>query len=185
MTDLPEVFSKTVLFLNKQRYDYILIGGMASGILGAPRMTQDVDFCILLIKSQIKEFLNKAKKHGFKFNEKEAIKRINNTGTFQISYGEYHIDFLIVSTDFEKEALARKQKIGIYGVKAYFPTPEDLILFKIVPARGIDIFDIEKIIERHNGKLDVNYIMNWARGLSDEAQDIRIYNTLQKLLKVK
>jgi len=183
MASLPETFNKIVSFLNKEQYAYLIIGGMAAGILGAPRMTQDIDFCIFISDEEIKEFLSKANKAGFDFNEKETRKRIKETGAFKISYRECNVDFLIVSTDFEKEALARKQKINLYGIDAYFPTPEDLILFKVVPARHIDMSDIEKIIERHLGKLDKKYIMKWAQKLSDEAENMQIYNTLKKLLK--
>ena len=45
--------------------------------------------------------------------------------------------------------------------------------------------DIERIIERYYGRLDIKYIINWAQKLSDEAQDMRMYNELKRLLDVK
>ena len=185
MASLHETFNKIVSFLTKEQYDYLLIGGIAVGMLGSPRMTMDIDFSIYLRNAEIKNFLKKAKKAGFYFEEKETIKRIKETGTFKILHDDCQIDFIIVSSDFEKEALKRKQKLRAYDIDAYFPTPEDLILFKIVPARHIDMSDIERIIERYHGKLDTKYIINWAQKLSDEAQNMRIYNTLQKLLRLK
>ena len=130
MESLPEVFRKITAFLNKEQYDYLLIGGIAVGALGDPRMTQDIDFCLFVSKAQIKNLLKKAKDEGFGFQEKEVSSRIRETGTFQIRCGSYHIDFLIASTDFEKTALRRRQRLKVYGTEAYFPTAEDMILFK-------------------------------------------------------
>ena len=182
MEPLSSVFNKIISFLNKEHYDYLLIGGMAVSVLGSPRMTQDIDFCIFLNKNSIKKFLTKAKKKGFVFCEKEITERIKETGTFKIQHGSYHIDFILASTEFEKEALERKQKLKVYGIDAYFPTSEDLILFKIVPARHIDMADIEGLIERNARRLDVKYLMKWGMKLSDEAHDMRIYKELKRLL---
>ncbi|MBM3246380.1 MAG: nucleotidyltransferase family protein [Candidatus Omnitrophica bacterium] len=180
---LEYVYSKTVNFLERNKYGYIVIGGIAAGILGEPRFTGDVDIDILLNKNQISHFLNKAKKAGFKVNAKICKSRIKESGTFQINCGSFHIDFIIASTAFEKEAFKRKQKLKLYGVKAYFPTPEDIVLLKIIPGRLQDLSDVEKIAARHKAKLDTKYLADWARRLSEEAQDMRIVNELQKLLK--
>ena len=39
--DLEDVFKKIVTFLNKGKYKYFVIGGIAAGTLGEPRMTAD------------------------------------------------------------------------------------------------------------------------------------------------
>ena len=184
MKSLQEVFKKTISFLDKQEFDYLVIGGIASSVLGYPRMTGDVDICIFIKKSLVRDFLQRARKEGFTFNEKEMLKKTKETGTFQILLGEFHVDFLILSTDFEKTALSRKQRVNIYGIDAPLPTPEDLILFKIIPARHIDLADAENIAKRHSIKLDKIYLEKWAMKLSDEAEDMRIYNEVKRLLKL-
>jgi hypothetical protein len=83
----------------------------------------------------------------------------------------------------EENAFKRKQRIKIFGVGANFPTPEDLILFKVIPARPIDKIDGENIALRHKGKLDEKYLLDWVMKLSDEAQDARIYKDIKRLLK--
>lgn len=57
-----------------------------------------------------------------------------------------------------------------------------MILFKIIPGREKDILDAESIILRHKDKLSREYLEKWAMSLSDMAEDIRIWNILQKLL---
>lgn len=182
MMSLPEIFRKTISFLETEGNAYLVIGGIAAAVLGYPRLTQDIDICIQIKKKEVLQFLKKAESHGFTFNKKEVIKRIKETGTFQIKAGDFHVDFLILSTEFEKSALRRRQKIVVYDIPASLPTPEDLILFKIVPARYIDLADVENIAKRYFDKLDKKYLTEWAQKLSDEAEDMRIYNQIKKIL---
>lgn len=182
---LEDVYKKAANFLNKEKYEYIVIGGIAVGTLGEPRVTGDVDIDIVLGKDKLPEFLDKAKKAGFKFDEEKCKKRAEATGTFQINYGDFHIDFIIASIGLEKEAFKRKRIIKLYNTKAFFPTPEDLILLKIIPGRPQDLLDVQRVVERHKKKLDTRYLENWAKRLSDEAEDTRIINELQRLLEIK
>jgi len=180
--DLINVYKKTISFLNKEKFDYIVIGGIAAGILGEPRATGDIDIDIILDKNNISGFLKKAKKAGFLFSNKKSIYRAKKFGSFQIRFGEYNIDFIIASIDLEKEAIKRKKVIKVYNVASNIPTPEDLILLKIIPGRKIDIFDAEKIAIRNFNKLDKKYLRKWGQKLSDVAEDMRIYNEVNRLL---
>lgn len=180
---LEDAYKKIVNFLNKGNYKYIIIGGIATGILGEPRVTGDVDVDILLRKDEIADFFKKVKSAGFKVNLKECKRRIGSTGTFQINYGDFHIDFIIASIDLEKEAIKRKQAIKLYNTKAFFPTAEDLILLKIIPARPQDLLDVQNIVTRQGEKLDREYLEDWARRLSDQTEDARILHELRRLLK--
>jgi hypothetical protein len=180
---LEQVYKKVVTFLNNEKYKYLIIGGIAAGTLGEPRVTGDVDVDIVLEQKDIPDFLNKAKKAGFKVSKEKCLRTVEQTGTFQINYGDFHIDFIIASTDLERQAYKRRKTIGLYGIKAFFPTPEDLILFKIIPGRKQDLLDAERVVLRHREKLDMQYLKTWARKLSDQAEDMRIWNELKRLLK--
>ena len=180
---LADVYKKVVKFLNKEGYKYIIIGGVAASTIGEQRFTHDVDVDILISKEDIPIFLKKAGKAGFNFIRKKCLELAQDTGIFQVSYGNYLIDFIIASTELEAKAFERAQKKDLYGVKAYFPTPEDLILLKIIPGRDKDLLDAKNIVLRHKGKLDKQYLKNWAEKLCEEAQDMRISNILNRLIK--
>ncbi len=180
---LVDAYKKVVKFLNKEGYKYIIIGGVAASAIGEQRFTHDVDVDILISKEDVSIFLNKAIRAGFKVFEKRCLELANQTGIFQISYGSYTIDFIIASTELETAAFKRAQKMNLYGIKANFPTPEDLILLKIIPGRDKDLLDAKNIVERHKGKLDKRYLRNWAEKLCDEAEDMRISNVLNQILK--
>jgi len=180
---LVDAYKKIVKFLNNGGYNYFIIGGIAASTLGEPRLTADVDVDIVINKEDVPDLLNKATKAGFKVPVKKCIESVKRMGVFQISFGDYHIDFIIASTDLETQACQKRRVIQLHGVKAFFPTPEDLILLKIIPGRDRDLLDAKSIVLRHKGKLDTRYLKSWATKLSDEAEDMRIWNSLNNLLK--
>ena len=179
---LTDAYKKIVDFLNSNGYSYLIIGGIAAGTMGEPRITADVDVDIVINQEDVPDFLDKAKKAGFKVPVKKCLKSAEQVGVFQISFGDYHVDFIMASTDLETQAYKRRKSIQLHGVKAFFPSPEDLILMKIIPGREKDLLDAKGIIIRHRGKLDTKYLKNWATKLSDEAQDMRIWKALNNLL---
>lgn len=179
---LEQVYKKVVTFLNKGKYQYLIIGGIAAGTLGEPRVTGDVDVDIMLSQEEIGDFLDKAQKDGFKVLKKKCLKAAEQSGAFQINYGDFHIDFIIASTNFEDQAFKRRKIIRLYSINAFFPTPEDLILLKVIPGRRQDLLDAERVVLRHKEKLDTGYLKTWAQKLSDQAEDMRIWNELKKLL---
>jgi predicted nucleotidyltransferase len=180
---LEEVYKKVVTFLNSGRYAYLIIGGIAAGVLGEPRVTGDVDVDIAMDDKDIPDFLDKVKEAGFEVPKRKCLAKVQQTGTFQVGCGDFHIDFIIASTDLEREAFRRRKTIKLYGIKGFFPTPEDLILFKVIPGRKQDLLDAERVVLRHRKRLDVEYLRTWAQKLSDESEDMRIWNELMILLK--
>ena len=179
---LEAEYKRIITFLNKQKINYLVIGGIAVSVIGEPRETVDIDFCVFIKKGDIEIFLEKARRNGYIVDKKEMLEHAKLTGSFNIRDGTVQIDFLISSHKLEKSALNRKIEVEMHGVKAYYPTPEDLILFKIVPGRLQDLADIENIAKRYSGKLDKRYLLDWAKKLSDEAEDMRIYREVKRLL---
>jgi len=180
---LEDVYKKVVTFLNKGKYKYLIIGGIAAGTIGEPRITADVDIDIIISREDVSIFLDKAKEAGFKVIKEKCLDSFERTGIFQINYEDFHIDFIIASTELETKAFERAKTLKLYGIKAFFPTPEDLILLKIIPGRDRDLLDAKSIVLRHKGKLNTRYLKTWATKLCDEAQDMKIWNDLNKLLK--
>ena len=180
---LEDVYKKIVTFLNGGKYKYIIIGGIAAGTIGEARATGDVDVDIIISRENISSFLDKAAKAGFKIQKKKCLESAEQTGVFQINCEDFHIDFVIASTDIEISAFKRAEIRKLYGIKAFFPTPEDMILLKIIPGRDKDLLDAKNIVLRHKGKLDTRYLKAWATKLCDEAENMRIWNVLNGLLK--
>lgn len=180
---LEDVYKKVVTFLNSREYRYLIIGGVAAGTLGEPRITADVDVDISIDRRDIPGFLDRAANAGFVVLREKCLASAGRAGVFQIGFEGFHVDFIVASTDLEIAAFERAQTVKLYGVKALFPTPEDLILLKIIPGRDKDLLDAKNVVLRHKGKLDTRYLKAWAQKLCDEAEDMRIWKTLNDLLK--
>jgi len=181
-SNLDKLLKKTITLLEKEGLDYFVIGGLAVGLLGEPRMTQDIDLIVFISKDKIENFLKSALVSGFKCNKTSVLDNVRNKGAFKLVWQNLWVDIIIASTEFEKSALKRTIKTKLLGKNIKIPSPEDFIILKIIPGRDKDILDVKSVIERHKGKLDKKYLEDWAQSLSDEAEDMKIWNTLKKLL---
>lgn len=177
-----DYFRACIELMEKAKTDYLVIGGIAVGVFGEPRFTQDVDVIIFIEKTKLEAFLARSEETGFSFDEKTVLSEAEERGVFRVFLEEFHLDFLIASTELERSALKRKVLVKIFDKDVFLPSKEDLLLFKIIPNRPKDLIDAEGIALRHKGKLDRKYLEFWAQELSDEAEDITIWNRLMKLL---
>jgi hypothetical protein len=182
---LKQAIFSVIDFLKQEKTAYLILGGVAVGMIGEPRLTADFDLDIFLSRTKVTGFLVKAKSYGFRVDEREAKERADQFGTFRIFSGDIPIDFILASTTLEKEAYHRSQKMVLFGKEMSFPTPEDLILLKLIPGRPKDLIDVESIVLRHWKKLDLAYLRKWTQKICDEAEDFRVKRTLEKLLKLK
>lgn len=180
---LAELFAASTRLLEKLRLPYFVIGGLAASVIGEPRFTGDIDLDVFIKEEDLDELLQQAKSAGFRFNKKTVLSNFAQFGAFRLGRGDLHLDILRASTELENQTMKRARKIRVHGVQADFPSPEDLILLKLVPGREQDLLDARAVLLRHRKRLDVGYLEEWARVLSDEAEDMRIYNTLRGWLE--
>lgn len=180
-SSLDKLFKKIIRLLTANDFEYLIIGGLAVGVIGEPRMTQDIDLILFISCENVPRFLRLTKAAGFKFSEKDVLDDIQTKGAIKLSLEKMWIDIILASTEFEKSALARRKRIKLMGEYANFPSPEDLIILKLIPGREKDILDAKSIVERHKDGLERKYLEQWAQRLCDEAEDMRIWNLLKKI----
>lgn len=58
-----------------------------------------------------------------------------------------------------------------------------MILLKIIVGRDKDMLDAKSVAVRHKGRLDRQYLKKWAQAISDEAEDMGIWERLVKVLE--
>ena len=83
---------------------------------------------------------------------------------------------ILASLPFEQEALHRARTRRLFGRSVPFPTPEDLLLFKVLAGRDKDLLDARGVLRRHRGKLDLRYVEDTLRSLCDLAEDRSPWN---------
>jgi predicted nucleotidyltransferase len=71
------------------------------------------------------------------------------------------VDLLVGIFDYERQAIERAVETDIEGVPMRVCTAEDLVIHKVIADRAKDWIDIEGVLMRQRGKLDINYIRDW------------------------
>lgn len=182
---LEDAYLAFLKLLRATRRRYLVIGGLAVGMLGEARLTRDLDFLIFLAPIDLPAFLQKAKRSGFQCNLHAAQEQLTDTGTFHLLYRGIPIDCLTASTDLEEQMWRRAKRLRLFRQTAMFPSPEDLLLLKLLVGRPKDLLDAEGILTRHRGGVDLEYLKGTAQRMADELQDSGIWQRLQQLLHLK
>ena len=167
-------------FLSERKIPYMIIGGVANSILGRNRATHDVDFKIS-IDIPLAEFRKMVLEH--------FPARPTNIPAHQLSPQVIHIwalpnvaaDLLVSVFDYEKQAIDRAVEFNIDGVLAPVCTAEDLVIHKVVAGRGTDWQDVEGILIRQQGKLDVKHIRNWLTQFAEALESPEMLERFDKL----
>lgn len=138
---------------------WTIIGGVASGLLGKPRFTADVDAVILIDLKNIPQILRNAEKVGLKPRIKDPVAFAQKNRVLLLQHEEsgINIDLSLGLLPFEKEAIQKSKHHRFGKITINLPTVEDLIIFKAVAHRPQDILDIQELINL-NPSVDKRYI---------------------------
>ncbi len=130
---------------------WMIIGGLAIGLLAKPRFTADVDLVIIIEEENLAKVLESAAKHGFSPRVKDVMgfARQNRVVLLTHMKSRIKVDVSLGVLPFEKEAIERSKVHKIGKIAVRIPTPEDLIIFKAVAHRPQDLLDIRNIVEQY------------------------------------
>jgi predicted nucleotidyltransferase len=170
---LIESLRELCSFLENSGIEYMLVGGLAVGIWGAPRATVDIDFLVSMKTDDhniLKKKLKESEKFIFIYDEPMTFARISFLRATLKSNKDIAIDILFADDDFKNEALRRKETIEVAGFSVNVTTPEDLVILKLLSGREQDKLDAKKILEIQKGNLDMEHIQNWLHNLSIELE---------------
>jgi hypothetical protein len=169
---------KVVKLFDKLHIPYVLTGGVAVTIWGAPRYTADVDLVVQLRREDIAKLFGGLKKLSeFGYIDEEmiqaAVKRNSEFNYIDTESG-FKVDVWIPKdSPFTRTCFDRrvKQKIGEYPV--WLVSPEDLIVSKLDWwHRGSmkSQYDVRTVMDGQRKGLDWKYIETWATELGLEAE---------------
>lgn len=169
-------------FLESQGTRYLVVGGLAIVVVGEPRTTADADAIIFVSTTEAESLIRAAVAAGFDVREAVERERLARTGTIRFRLGRFQIDLITASLPFEEAALARASWHELFGVRLPFPSPEDLILLKILAGRDKDMLDATGVAKRHLGRLDIPYLESTLRPICDAAEDAGPWSRLERVL---
>lgn len=169
-------------FLEDQGTRYLVVGGLAVVVVGEPRMTADADAIVFVSPDEAESLITAAARAGFDVREEIERARLTATGTIRFSQGRFQLDLITASLPFEEAAYRRATIHELFGLRLRFPSPEDLIVFKVLAGRDKDILDAIGIARRHSEHLDIGYIEKTLLPICELAEDVSPWTRWQAVL---
>jgi len=180
------MISALVAVLTKLQIPYVVIGGIASSLLGKPRMTIDSDIVVLLEKEDSEKFIRTMREHGFKITVSsfpKIVARLNRNLPVKLRYTKrFSVDVRLASYSLDKQAILRAKKQLFFTEKISIVHPEDLIVYKLVRFDELDQSDIKSVLLRQKKKLNIENIISSTQKLSEETGNEKILENLSTFL---
>lgn len=154
--------------------EYFLTGSVASGILGQPRFTRDIDFVVHLRARQVEAF---AAALGSDFDVdadslKDAANRHGSWNIFHLPTMARVDLFVVKEHEYDVEALFRRRSIRVgEGQSLSVVAPEDAILTKLrwfkegAEVDSKQLQDVVDVLRVQQGRLDQQYLERWSQSL--------------------
>ncbi|MBI3813301.1 MAG: hypothetical protein HY279_02380 [Nitrospinae bacterium] len=172
-----ELLKKVIQSLDQAGIQYMITGSVASSLQGEPRSTHDIDMVVAVQKSAAKRLAEAFPPPGFYLDEDSilnAIKRQSMFNLIDVNAGD-KVDFWILTDEpFDRLRFSRKISEEFMGLKMKVSSPEDTILAKLRWAKlsgGSEkqFTDALRVYEVQYGKLDIDYLEQWAKKLKVES----------------
>jgi len=180
-----ELLAKISETLDELKIPYAVTGGFAVSVWGKPRYTADIDIVIELLEKNIKPLAKKLQSIDKNVYADEDMIRdaLLHKSEFNFIHPDtgLKVDFFVMANNlYNKLKMKRAVLRDMYGAKAYFVSPEDLILSKLSWSKENNSWkqkeDIKTILKNPKIKLDFKYLNSWA-----EKQNTK--EILEKLLR--
>ncbi len=157
-----ELISRIAVELKKADLPYMIIGGQAVLLYGAPRMTKDIDITLGLDAESLETLLPVVDATDLKIIPEDFRSFVKQTFVLPTRDEEsgIRVDFIFSFTPYERQAISRSKIIPLKGTDVMFASAEDLIIHKIFAGRPRDLEDIKSILLK-NPDIDREYIKKW------------------------
>ncbi len=162
----------------------VIIGGIAVGFLGKPRLTEDVDVLFLLSDDDLPHFLEIASKEGIETRrpDGEEFARKSRVLLLQHLPSGINIDISMGALPLEEEIVKRAITLRTSTLSIRVPTPEDLIIMKAIAHRPKDLEDIRTIIDK-NPKLDVRRIKREVKSFAEFLETPGLWDDIAEIVE--
>jgi predicted nucleotidyltransferase len=169
--------------LEKHHNQGVVIGGIATSLLGKARFTADLDVLILLSIDDISILTKECELVGLytRMDKAEEFAKTNRVLLLRHKKSGINIDLVLGILPFEVEVVERSTQVSIGEIHVQLPTPEDLIIMKAVAHRTKDIEDINGIIDSIP-ILDKQRIEYWLKQFSEVLEKPEIWADIKGLL---
>ena len=159
-----------------------VIGGVAVGVWGEPRLTRDVDVKVLLGRNYASRLLEILAANYIPL-QSDPLQALTSTGIlFVQDKSGTRLDLLLSDTEFDVQAINRAKSMQLaYGLKAHICSAEDLIIYKLISIRSRDREDAASVVRRQGNTLDDEYVLQWLREFEKALDDSTLVTEYQRM----
>lgn len=169
----PELARRLADVLEAAGLPYAVGGALALGVWGFPRATNDVDLDLFVEDEGLPRALEVLRAAGCDVDLPAALASARERGDLQIHFGGMRVDVFVPSVPLYASAQERIRQAPLEGRPAWFLSPEDLAIFKLLFFRTKDILDVERLVAFLGSGFDRAYVRTWLVRLVGE-QDERV-----------
>ena len=157
-----------------------VIGGVAVGVWGEPRLTRDVDVKVLLGRNHASRLLEILAADYIPL-QPDPLNTLIRTGIlFVQDKSGTRLDLLLSDNEFDVQAINRAKPMKLaYGLKAHICSAEDLIIYKLISTRTRDREDAASVVRRQENTLDDEYVLQWLREFEQALDDSTLVTDYQ------
>jgi hypothetical protein len=182
---VENLFQSVVALQEQLRQAGILsavIGGVAVGVWGEPRVTRDVDVKVLLGRDAAPRLLE-AISPDYVPLQADPLAALTRTGVLFVQDAQgTRLDLLLSDVSFDAEAIQRARDVTLQpGRVASVCSPEDLIVYKLISTRQRDHDDAESVVRRQGDALDDEYVLTWLRRFEQALDDSTLVATYRTM----
>lgn len=182
---VENLFQSVVALQDRLREAGILsavIGGIAVGMWGEPRVTRDVDIKVLLERDAAPRLLE-AISPDYVPLQADPLAALTRTGVLFVQDAQgTRLDLLLSDASFDVKAIERARDVTLQpGLVASVCSPEDLIIYKLVSTRQRDQDDAESVVRRQGEALDDEYVVTWLRRFEQALDDSTLVATYRRM----
>ena len=182
--DILPALSSLVEWFTSQNIAYVIIGGVAVGLIAQPRQTQDIDAVVWLDLLDLPILLGSAQRFGFVSRLADPQSFAEKTRMVLLTHEEtgLGVDISCGALPFEREMIARAKEFKIAELALRVATPEDLLITKAVAHRRQDLIDIENLLTVYP-ELDLSRVRYWVEQFADILEMPELMMDLDQRLK--
>jgi hypothetical protein len=142
----------------------MIVGGVATSLLGRPRLTQDIDALAIVDEASWADATRSAAQYDIHPRIEDALQFARRSRVLLMRHSGSGVDIDVILGDlpFERAALARAVNHDFGGVRIRLPRVEDLLVMKAVASRPKDLQDIEGLLAAHP-EVDASSARRWVR----------------------
>lgn len=158
MTKLQAALLDVATFLDERRLRYMVIGGFANLHWGIERFTRDIDITVEVAEQSLPSLLEDLGR-SFRFTAEAPLEFARRNRLVRIqTQTAVDADLILASIPYELAALRRAVAVAVGERTVMFCSAEDLIIHKLSSERLQDAADVEGVLIRQAGRLDLDYL---------------------------